>query len=109
MLKDTTVETRTLSGSIPNVAHIFDVLQIYLCQNGGRGASRYSRWRWKYYICCICIVWDLMDADAIVFVLSGRAQNTVFVLSGRVLGAHGRVLVLSGTPNKAGLLKTLCL
>ena len=50
-----------------------------------------------------------MDADAIVFVLSGRAQNTVFVLSGRVLGAHGRVLVLSGTPNKAGLLKTLCL
>ena len=62
-----------------------------------------------YYICCICIIWVLMDADAIVFVLSGRAQNTVFVLSGRVLGAHGRVLVLSGTPNKAGLLKTLCL
>ena len=90
MLKDTTVGTRTLSGSIPNVAHIFDVLPMYLCQSGGRGASRYSPWRWKYYICCICIVWGLMDADAIVFVLSGRAQNTVVVLSGRVLGAHGR-------------------
>ena len=51
-----------------------------------------------YYICCICIIWVLMDADAIVFVLSGR-----------VLNAHGRVLVLSGTPNKAGLLKALCL